>query len=321
MEPSIDLTEIANKLSNDDFLVDQKTAYNIILQQLQANSSADSESSLAQVALDATIEMLKTSIVFDIASIQPMSAPVGLAYYMSYTSEKTPKTMPETSMAINLQVKNAPIEAKTRKIGFSYNAQQVPVNFESIIVDGISDLYEEMIINGIMQSIDVIHEPGPSSLNPIACMLSINRQANIIARDTRRGAGNIIILTHEMLDYFYDVTQSSPVNIELNDTGKRVLRMFKSSGVRKSACVGTMQSYKVLVSKHIGDEERAAVIMYKGNTVADAAAIFAPYVLVNAPAPYKDSNSNRMQAVFYSRAGEYFLPNSPQYCKKIVFSS
>jgi hypothetical protein len=152
-------------------------------------------------------------------------------------------------------------------------------------------------------------------------MLSINRQANIIARDTRRGAGNIIILTHEMLDYFYDVTQSSPVHIELNDTGKRVLQMFKSSGVRKSACVGTMQSYKVFVSKHIGDEERAAVIMYKGHTVADTAVIFAPYVLINSTPPHIDSDSYQTSAAFYTRAGDFFIPTSPQYCKKIVFSS
>lgn len=99
-------------------------------------------------------------------------------------------------------------------------------------------------------------------------LMKINKEANAIAKDTRRGRGNILIVSSDvasMLDLAGKMTYAPGINNNFtpDDTGPTF--------------IGTLQGrYRVFIDPYISYDE--VIIGYKGANPMDAGVFYCPYV-------------------------------------------
>lgn len=101
-------------------------------------------------------------------------------------------------------------------------------------------------------------------------LFAVERDANAIAKDTRRGKGNLIITTADIASALamagvlnYAPALQSQVNIpEVDDTGVTM--------------VGTVGRFKVYIDPYLGSD--GYVVGYKGANAYDAGIFYCPYV-------------------------------------------
>jgi len=104
-------------------------------------------------------------------------------------------------------------------------------------------------------------------------MFNIERDANVIAQDTRRGKGNFIICSSDVasalaMSGVLDYTPALSTNLNVDDTG--------------NTFAGTLNGrYKVYVdpySANTGNANQFYVVGYKGTSAYDAGIFYCPYV-------------------------------------------
>lgn len=128
----------------------------------------------------------------------------------------------------------------------------------------------------------------------------INRQANLIAQRTRRGAGNWAVVSPAVLTVLQSATTSAfarttegtfeaPTNVKLAGTLN-----------------GTM---KIYVDTYADDAEDL-LIGYKGSSEVDAAAFFCPYIPLMSSGVVMDPNTGELVVSFLSRYGYVELKDS-----------
>ena len=128
----------------------------------------------------------------------------------------------------------------------------------------------------------------------------INRQAGVIAQRTRRGAANWAVVSPAALTVLQSATTSAfarttegtfeaPTNVKL-------------SGVLNN-------TMKVYVDTYASDD-MPVLVGYKGNTEADAAAYYCPYIPLQSTGVVMDPNTGELVTGFLSRYGYVALTDS-----------
>lgn len=132
-----------------------------------------------------------------------------------------------------------------------------------------------------------------------ALAIMINRQANLIASRTRRGAGNWCVLSPTALTILQSATTSA--------FARTTEGVFEAPTNTKY--VGTLNnSMRVYVDQYAGDNT-PVLVGYKGNEM-DAAAYYAPYIPLTSSGVIVDPTTMEPVVSFMTRYGFLTLTNS-----------
>lgn len=144
-------------------------------------------------------------------------------------------------------------------------------------------------------------------------LFKINKEANAIAKDTRRGRGNIIICSSDVASVLdltgkLDYAPGIDNNLQVDDTGNTYVGMLQGR-------------FKVYIDPYLGYDE--VIVGYKGATQYDAGLFYCPYIPLQM---YKATDPDTMQPVmaFKTRYGMTANPfttlsvNKNSYYRKFI---
>ena len=128
----------------------------------------------------------------------------------------------------------------------------------------------------------------------------INRQANLIAQRTRRGAGNWAVVSPAVLTVLQSATTSA--------FARTTEGTFEAPTNVKFA--GTLNGTMKIYVDTYADDQEDVLIGYKGSSEVDAAAYFCPYIPLMSSGVVMDPNSGELVTSFLSRYGFVALKDS-----------
>ena len=200
-----------------------------------------------------------------IVGVQPMLHPVDKAHLLRM--QKLEDNM------LSLNIVREVVEAKTRKLAAKLPHDATKQDRANLSI-AIADELTTHALNGLRaiaqeETIDVLGTPAEVAQRII---LRLSAAANQIARDTRRGAGNAVVLTNSLFErispYIEETVTFTPADssLESSTSLKHIGTIF-----------GMMELF---VDENCDDGRETALIGYKGVSDIDAGYVFSPYVLV-----------------------------------------
>ena len=267
----------------------------------------------------AKVVATRITVLRHIIGMQPMTTPVSLIFTLEYTTSTQTDPLAlggDTLEKVSLEVKSHTTQAGTRKLASSVqlNALQdlkavhgPEVEDEYIKAFG-SEIAEEIVSEVIKDVVKIASKSEPivptidhesSVMNQGTQMfVALNKAANNIARGTRRGCGNFIIV--------------SPLTIaRLVGHGLvYVSNQTKQTGIFSLSYVGNLNYKdggtfcKVLVKTGLGNND--IIMGYKGGTGdVDTGYVYSPYVPVVPMGITVDPFSFEPQLQFATRYGKF----------------
>ena len=128
----------------------------------------------------------------------------------------------------------------------------------------------------------------------------INRQANLIAQRTRRGAGNWAVVSPAVLTVLQSATTSA--------FARTTEGTFEAPTNVKFA--GTLNGTMKIYVDTYADDQEDVLIGYKGSSEVDAAAFYCPYIPLMCSGVVMDPNTGELVTSFLSRYGYVELKDS-----------
>lgn len=254
--------------------------------------------------LIATLHLVKKLYTLSkVVGIQPMQGPVGLVYLLEYVLRDGDPS------SIALEVIRSTVEAKTRKLQAAYNTEAFQdlasvhgldvehemgmligsVVCDEIVAEVLSDLLKAATSAELME--------GASTDDCFRLLLETNKAANNIARTTRRGAGNFVIVSPETLTSLASHPLIKIVSYDSNyasEIGSSLMFAGRLNGI-----------YDVYVSP-LPQFTKTLLVGYKGkNGAVDAGYIYAPYVPVMASGVVIDPMTFSPQVTMMTRYGKH----------------
>lgn len=173
---------------------------NIMRTTWQKNHKCDDVSPSADVVTRITNsihEKLSTAMQLpDYIGIQPMIAPTGLLYNLRYTQQ------PDNCDQMSLEIVSHAIEAKSRSLGIRIPFDVVTDGLEGEIVQAaameISRDFNEEFMDLMYQNSTYVDFRLDLEEDPDAIITKIMRACNDIARNSRRGVANKVVLPYEL---------------------------------------------------------------------------------------------------------------------------
>jgi hypothetical protein len=247
-------------------------------------------------------------------------------YYSGNETVATPKGAAATSLEgrmgnrLSIQVLKEVVEAKTRKLSARWTFEsaqdaqaQQGIDIEAEIMAALAQEITAEIDQEILVSLRAL--PGsptatfaqnsvtgtPTFVGDVHAALAIliNRQANLIASRTRRGAGNWVVVSPTALTILQSATTSA--------FARTTEGVFEAPTNTKY--VGTLNnSMRVYVDQYAADAT-SVLVGYKGNEM-DAAAFYCPYVPLTSSGVVIDPNTGEPVVSFMSRYGYVELTNT-----------
>ena len=221
---------------------------------------------------------------------------------------------------LNIQVLKETVEAKTRKLSARYTMEaaqdaqsQQGIDIEAEIMAALAQEIVAEIDQEILTSLrslpvaastfDQAAVSGTATFvgdEHAALAVLINRQANLIAARTRRGAGNWIVVSPTALTIMQSATTSA--------FARTTEGTFEAPTNTKY--VGTLNnSMRVYVDQYATDGT-PVLVGYKGPGEIDAAAYYCPYVPLTSSGTIIDPQTFEPVISFMSRYGYLELTNS-----------
>jgi len=221
---------------------------------------------------------------------------------------------------ISIQILKEVVEAKTRKLSARWTFEaaqdaqaQQGIDIEAEIMAALAQEITAEIDQEILVSLRAL--PGAPTLTfdmnnvtgtptfvgdvHAALAILINRQANLIAARTRRGAGNWCVVSPTALTILQSATTSA--------FARTTEGVFEAPTNTKY--VGTLNnSMRVYVDQYASDQT-PVLVGYKGNEM-DAAAFYCPYVPLTSSGVLIDPNTMEPVVSFMTRYGYVELTNS-----------
>jgi hypothetical protein len=221
---------------------------------------------------------------------------------------------------LSIQVLKEVVEAKTRKLSARWTFEgaqdaqaQQGIDIEAEIMAALAQEITAEIDQEILQSLRAL--PGtptsmfsqssvtgtPTFVGDVHAALAIliNRQANLIASRTRRGAGNWVVISPTALTILQSATTSA--------FARTTEGTFEAPTNTKF--VGTLNnSLRVYVDQYASDAT-PVLVGYKGNEM-DAAAFYCPYVPLTSSGVVIDPTTFEPVVSFMTRYGYLELTNS-----------
>lgn len=221
---------------------------------------------------------------------------------------------------LSIQILKEVVEAKTRKLSARWTFEaaqdaqaQQGIDIEAEIMAALAQEITAEIDQEILTSLRAL--PGtptaifkqdiatgtPTFVGDVHAALAIliNRQANLIASRTRRGAGNWVVVSPTALTVLQSATTSA--------FARTTEGVFEAPTNTKY--VGTLNNtLRVYVDQYASDAT-PVLVGYKGNET-DAAAFFCPYVPLTSSGVIIDPNTIEPVVSFQTRYGYIELTNS-----------
>lgn len=247
-------------------------------------------------------------------------------FYSGNQNVNTPKAAPTAALEgkagnrLSIQILKEVVEAKTRKLSARWTFEaaqdaqaQQGIDIEAEIMAALAQEITAEIDQEILVSLRAL--PGmptstftqtavtgtPTFVGDVHAALAIliNRQANLIASRTRRGAGNWVVVSPTALTILQSATTSA--------FARTTEGTFEAPTNTKF--VGTLNnSLRVYVDQYAADNT-PVLIGYKGNEM-DAAAFYCPYVPLTSSGVVIDPATFEPVVSFMTRYGYLELTNS-----------
>lgn len=149
----------------------------------------------------------KLNVMRDIVGIQPLTGPVGLVYRMQYSIQsENVSTELEAANEISLEITRSPVEACARKLQTKFPLEAIQdilyhtVDLHLEYLNAVSSAIANEIVDEILT--DLLKAATPFEQSKVSqfehsdtdqLLLKIHLACNNIAKDTRRGAANVVI--------------------------------------------------------------------------------------------------------------------------------
>jgi hypothetical protein len=294
-------------------------------------------SALKSMSVQGITNVVDSMIGPDLIGVQPMSGPVGLIYSLQYryrpleqvdnnkeSLEEALKAILEgtTEKKLSLDIISAAIEACTRKCSPYWTVEAMAdlkhhgIDIESELRSALShefavefdgeilhDLRKLGDMGDGVSSIDIEQEdlePGNYQKLRIKLGCGITRACSLIARQTRRGAGNWIVV--------------SPVVLTLLQMTKDFV-MTKTTSPRMAGRmqVGILQSSIIVYVDSYAPDNNILVGYKGGNGETDAGYVWAPYVLLMSGGVVVNAKTFQLQSRFMTRYGKYIIARDDEF--------
>ncbi len=271
----------------------------------EINSNAGINKLLPKLAVKVLDEVM---ILREFVGIQPMQGPVGLVYKLRY---KEVEKNTDGSKRMTLEVVSHAVEAMSRKLHARWTIEaaqdikaQHGIDAEEEILQALAsetahDIITE-VLHDIQKKVKKVEFTNGDQLN-----LHIMKAANDIAKKTRRGAGNFVILSVTSLVLLQMSESSSYVPMTDEEKSKYSSKSFLRY-------VGTLnKTMKVFVDPFFDGD---AVVGYKGGSgETDCGFIYSPYVLVMSSGVVMDPQTFAPVVGFLTRYGKNMDDNYKSY--------
>jgi len=248
-------------------------------------------------------------------------------YYSGNENVANPKAAPTAALEgqpgnrLNIQILKEVVEAKTRRLSARWTFEaaqdaqaQQGIDIEAEIMAALAQEITAEIDQEILTSLRAL--PGaPTSIFDQAAVsgtatfvgdelaalaILINRQANLIASRTRRGAGNWVVLSPTALTILQSATTSA--------FARTTEGVFEAPTNTKF--VGVLNnSMRVYVDAYASDST-PVLVGYKGPGEIDAAAYYCPYVPLTSSGVVIDPQTFEPVVSFMTRYGYLELTNT-----------
>jgi len=237
----------------------------------------------------------------------------------SATADATASLEGAAGRKMSIQVLKQTVEAKTRKLSARWTfeaaqdaqsmhgldveaeimqalAQEITAEIDQEIIASLSslagtaaDTYDQSAVSGTATYVGDEHA---------ALAVLINKNANLIAARTRRGAGNWAIVSPTMLTVLQSATTSA--------FARTTEGPFEAPTNTKF--VGTLNgTMRVYVNQYAADD--TILVGYKGSTETDAAAFYCPYIPLMSSGTVLDPATFEPTVSFMTRYGYVELSN------------
>lgn len=235
-----------------------------------------------EVLFRVAVEYMRRLNVYGIVSVQPISGPVGLVYGMRYTKR-------EEDM-LSLEILSQSVQAQTKRLSASWTleAQQDieslhGIDFEEEIIRAVGREISTETITEIVRDLVHLAEDNEQeyTLREGVCAeqtmrelaVHINKVGVEIARRTRRGCGNYIVVSPTVLAFL-----QSQKAFEFVPTEMESMELFSFAHVGDLHYNDKLM-YKVYLTVAMPSEE-TILVGYQGSSPVDTGYIFCPFVPV-----------------------------------------
>jgi len=273
----------------------------------------------------------------NLVGIQPMNGPVGLVYYLQYKIEDKPdetdkKALPEKGFPnlegtagrrMTLEVVKGTVEAGSRKLkaGWTLEAAQdlnsmngldIESEMTQALASEVSSEFTNEVINDLKKlggEPEVVKLEGLEADQLLLLECRIRSNCSDIARTTRRGAGNFIVVSLAMA-----TTLSEDKNLQFKhkEDGK-----FKMSEMLE---IGTMDSTIRVFAADVPTDE--ILVGYKGgNGEVDTGYIHCPYVPLMSGGVCINPTTYQPVVGLMTRYGKFVQDNADAYYRNIKVES
>ena len=250
------------------------------------------------------------------------------SYYSGNANPLSPYAAPTSQLEglpgnrISIQIMKEVVEARTRRLSARWtfesaqdaNAQQgldIEAEIMAALAQEIVAEIDQEILNSLLQLAGTPAASATFAMDNVtgtptyvgdvhaALAILINRQANLIAARTRRGAGNWIVVSPTALTILQSATTSA--------FARTTEGVFEAPTNTKF--VGTLNNaVRVYVNQYAADNT-PVLVGYKGNET-DAAAFYCPYVPLTSSGTVIDPQTFEPVVSFMTRYGYIELTNS-----------
>ena len=247
-------------------------------------------------------------------------------YYSGNENVAVPKAAPTSSLEgrpgnrLSIQILKETVEARTRKLSARWTfeaaqdaSSQQGLDIEAEIMAALAqeitaEIDQEILVSlrSLPASPDVYDQGSVSGTATFvgdehaALAILINRQANLIAARTRRGAGNWVVVSPTALTILQSATTSA--------FARSTEGVFEAPTNTKF--VGVLNnSMRVYVDQYAADNT-PVLVGYKGPGEIDAAAFYCPYVPLTSSGVVIDPQTFEPTVMFMTRYGYVELSNT-----------
>lgn len=215
---------------------------------------------------------------------------------------------------LNIRILRETVEAKSRRLAARWTIEsaqdaqaQQGIDVEAEVMAALAQEITAEIDQEILNSLRVI--PGSpavtfdqANVSGVATFVGdehaalatlINRQSNLIAQRTRRGAGNWAVVSPAVLTVLQSATTSAFARTTEGTFDAPTNVKF----------VGTLNGTMKIYTDTYASDDEVILIGYKGTSEVDAAAYYCPYIPLMSSGVVMDPNTGELVTTFLTRYG------------------
>ncbi len=251
-----------------------------------------------------------------VVGIQPMSAPASLVYSMRFSGED----QPDGTSRMRLEVVSNAVAARTQKLQACYSIEAAhdlanfhDIDFEkeivSILATECAEEYARLIVGDLAvagEQLIASGDTGPFIATAVDNVLvTINQAASQIAHKTRRGAGNVLIMSPIALSML--TTSNNFEFTKDEEDAANTLMMLRKVGYVGNASTSKQYTVYTSMDPQLSQDGKETIIVgYKGGSgECDAAYILCPYIPVTSSGVVIDPQTFQPQVQLMTRYGQF----------------